>query len=199
MVLIKKLPTEIINKRCVYFGLFYCVYCEKDVKLRLSNGLTNKSCGCMRNTLLASSHLKHGDRKTRLYNTLQGMKQRCFNFKNKDYYNYGGRGIKVCPEWTDKENGYINFRNWALNNGYKEELTIDRINNNGNYEPINSRWVTRTENSRNTRTTKLSMKKAEEIRELHQTSKFTQQELAILNNVSISTISETINKKRWTL
>lgn len=142
---------------------------------------------------------RHGGYKTKLYIVLAQMKQRILNLKDKAYHNYGGRGIKVCPEWTDKENGYINFRNWALNNGYKEELTIDRINNNGNYEPINSRWVTRTENSRNTRTTKLSMKKAEEIRELHQTSKFTQQELAILNNVSISTISETINKKRWTL
>ena len=68
------------------------------------------------------------------------------------FYNYGGRGISVCEEW---KNDYITFRNWALENGYKEELQIDRINNNGNYEPNNCRWVTSKINGNNKRNNRL--------------------------------------------
>lgn len=90
----------------------------------------------------------HGDRKNRnkLYRVWCSMKERCYNSNNKRYKNYGLRKIKVCDEW--KEN-YINFKTWALNNGYKEGLTIDRINVNGNYEPSNCRWATTKEQNRN--------------------------------------------------
>ena len=76
----------------------------------------------------------HGLRHTRLYRIWLQMKNRCFNINSERYADYGGRGITVCDEWR---NDFTTFYNWAMSNGYSDDLTIDRINNNGNYEPSN--------------------------------------------------------------
>lgn len=98
-----------------------------------------------------NSNYKHGMWGTSLYIRWKHIKQRCYNPNDSGYKNYGGRGIKVCEEWLDKETGFKNFYNWSINNGYREDLSIDRINNDGNYEPTNCRWTTRKIQNNNTR------------------------------------------------
>lgn len=96
---------------------------------------------------------KHGKANTKIYHVFLTIKQRCLNIKNKDYKDYGGRGISICEEWLDKECGFINFYNWSIKNGYEEGLTIDRINVNCGYEPSNCRWITNAEQQKNKRNT----------------------------------------------
>lgn len=84
------------------------------------------------------NHLKHGMGKTRLYRIWKSMRQRCNNPKCINYHNYGGKGVTVCNEWDD----FMQFKNWAMKTGYKDNLTIDRIKSSGNYCPDNCRWVT---------------------------------------------------------
>ena len=94
---------------------------------------------------------KHGICYTDLYRVYYAMKGRCYNCNNKSYKNYGGRGIKICDEWLG-ENGVVEFYKWSINNGYKKGLRIDRINNNGNYEPSNCRYVNASLSAQNERT-----------------------------------------------
>lgn len=111
-----------------------------------------QSCGCLKHE---EKIFTHGLTNTRLYRTYNSMKQRCYKEYDKAYKNYGGRGITICDEWLDKENGFLNFYNWAINNGYEDSLTIDRKNNDGNYEPNNCRWVNDKTQSNNRRSNNL--------------------------------------------
>lgn len=88
-----------------------------------------------------------GKTASRLYNIWDSMRTRCNNPRNSAYMHYGGRGISVCPEWGE----YLNFKKWALENGYSDSLKLDRIDNDGNYEPGNCRWATQKEQCRNKR------------------------------------------------
>lgn len=119
-----------------------CPFCGKLIERRTQQIKSIKSCGC-KSSELRSKHLyKHNSCYTRLYKTWMDMKTRCNNPKNKRYMRYGGRGIKICEEWLD----FTVFKEWALANQYDDTLTIDRVDNDGNYEPSNCEWVTIQEN-----------------------------------------------------
>jgi hypothetical protein len=101
------------------------------------------SCGCYGKT----TQLKHGMHNTKIYKVWSAMKRRCYSPNDKAYKNYGAKGIQVCEEWSDS---FENFYIWAINNGYKEGLSIDRVNSSGNYEPSNCRWTDRFVQNNNT-------------------------------------------------
>lgn len=124
----------------------------------------SKSCGCLHREIsrrVCISRTKHGDSRrgkiSRIRSIWGSIRRRCINPKVKAFANYGGRGIKICSEWND----YRVFKDWALRNGYQDGLTIDRINNDGDYEPRNCRWITLKLQSRNKRTTKVISYKGE--------------------------------------
>lgn len=135
--------------RCGCNAIKYLCVCqcgnEKVVRgMLLRNGNT-KSCGCLRNEETKIRNSTHGKSKTRLYNIYNLMLRRCNNEKHHAYKNYGGRGISV--DFCSFDDFYV----WAMENGYSENLTLDRIDNDGNYSSQNCRWVTRKQQSNNKR------------------------------------------------
>jgi hypothetical protein len=111
-----------------------------------------KSCGCYRVEKSANIQTKHGFHDTRLYAIWKGMKTRCYNRNSKSYNEYGGRGIIVYEEW---KGDFLVFHDWAISRSYADDLSIDRIDPNGNYCPSNCRWATAKDQSVNRRNVSL--------------------------------------------
>lgn len=135
-----------------------------------------RSCGCAYKTANKGSNKTHGESKSRLYNIWRGMKARCNSNNSLAYENYGGRGITYNPDWEK----YENFRDWALSNGYKDNLTLDRINTNLNYTPDNCRWATMKQQQNNRRNTIYVEIKGK---------KLTVTELSEITNIKASTLT----------
>jgi hypothetical protein len=143
LIVIKESLT--VNKR----RRFYCLCdCGNYVTTQLDSLRTNrtKSCGCWNVDINTLVHTSHGKSFSKLYRIWAGMIQRCTNPNNSKYKDYGGRGIRVCDEWMNFES----FYEWAVV-GYKHPLTIDRINNELGYTPLNCKWSTRKEQCNNRR------------------------------------------------
>ena len=146
------------------------------------------SCGCVRDQILREFAPKNGThykRYTRLYNIWANIKRRCDDQNYPRFKDYGGRGITVCDEWKDN---FEVFYEWAMSNGYQENLSIDRKNNNGNYEPSNCRWATDVEQANNKRNNHyLTYGK-----ETH-----TMTEWSRITGISYGTLSYRVNKCSW--
>lgn len=119
---------------------------EKAIRYQSLVSGETKSCGCTLGALMLETKGLHGESKTRLYNIWIDMKRRCYNPNKQFYYCYGGKGVEVCNEWRDD---YLAFKEWALANGYRDDLTFDRVDSDGNYEPSNCRWATPAEQANN--------------------------------------------------
>ena len=139
------------SKKKSRYGLYKCGFCGTEAKIvmaQVKRGHT-KSCGCYgKQNAKNGTNKKHNLCNTRIYGIWKAIKGRVLNPKYKTYKYYGGRGITICDEW---KNDFMSFYIWAMSNGYSDELSIDRIDNNGNYEPNNCRWTTRTIQNRNQR------------------------------------------------
>ena len=114
--------------------------------LSFSGRQEHASCGCVTKKILDERNYKHGLSKTRLYHIYHKMIDRCYNDNNQDYKYYGGRGIKICPEWL---NDFVYFYTWANANGYEDNLTIERIDGDKGYSPENCCWITIVEQQHN--------------------------------------------------
>ena len=136
-----------------------------------------KSCGCHKRGT-------YGDSNTRLYGIWNSMLNRCEYKKMPSFKYYGARGIKVCEKWHN----FKNFKKWAIENGYSESLTIDRIENSGNYEPTNCRWVTFSEQANNRRNSKVFTVNGET---------HTIKEWAKIKNVNEGTLRSRIWCRNW--
>lgn len=133
---------------------------EKSIREDLIVKNKTISCGCYNIIKIKKTNTKHGLWSHRLHNVWSSIKTRCYNKKSHAYKNYGGRGITMCDEW---KNNFKSFYDWAMSNGYQDNLTIDRINNNGNYEPLNCRWVDMKTQSNNKRNNKMITYKNETL------------------------------------
>ena len=128
--------------------------CECDCgtqRVVLGNSLRrgeSTNCGCVAKEKLRKINTKHNKKRHPLYSVWIGMKKRCLNKNDHAYMYYGGRGVTIHNEWI---NHFQSFYNWAIKNGYKRNLTLDRIDVNGNYEPSNCRWTDKKTQARNRR------------------------------------------------
>jgi hypothetical protein len=153
-----------------------------------------KSCGCFYKESRSTVNRKHGLSYHPLMRVHGGLVQRCKNKNDPGFSHYGGRGISVCLEWLAD---FKSFYDWAIQNGYKKGLEIDRINNDGNYEPSNCRFVTKTQNARNKRSTVLTVPIVEKIKEMNITLGWGNRKIANKLGLNPGTVMNVLSKRTW--
>lgn len=161
----------------------------------LNSKRPTESCGCINVERSKVENKKHGLKNHTLYRKWYGMKTRCFNTNYHNYDRYGKRGITVCDEWL---NSFEAFYKWAINNGFEEDLEIDRIDTDGNYEPLNCRFVTSKINNRNRSVSKLTREDVLDIRNTKLLIPSLQhKEIALGYGIHKSTVGQILRNEIW--
>lgn len=184
LTVIKRIENH--NNRIYYLCQCDCGNYIKVMGKNLKNNNT-KSCGCLQKEKVGNLNKTHNLSNSRIYKLWLGIKKRCYNSKSKSYLGYGSRGIIMYDEWL---NDFMSFYNWSMSNGYKEDLSIDRIDVNGNYEPNNCRWVTQKEQCNNRSNNHLINYNGET---------YTLSEWSNKLNINRGTLNSRINKLKWTV
>lgn len=183
-----------VTKKGAKYEVWHCrCECgnEVDVMVYALFAGNTQSCGCLHKDGITTHDLYFHP----LNKVWSSMKSRCYRKADIGYPDYGGRGISVCDEWV---NDFKMFYNWATANGWKKELQIDRINNDGNYEPSNCHFVTHCENSRHRRSSKLTLELAKEIREFERNNpKITNAEIGKMYGIHANTVSDIKFNRIW--
>lgn len=167
-----------------------CKVCNIEFEGQVQNIKVAKSCGCLKGKEIVCSYKQSHKRLFRIY---KNMIARCYLETHKSFHNYGAKGIKVCWQWIDCPD---EFCIWSLNNGYLDNLSLDRINGLKGYEPLNCRWITVTEQNRNARSNVLNKELVKMIRN-EDRSKMKVQEIADKYNLPRTTISSVLNYYTW--
>lgn len=184
--------------------VYYICECEcgniKSIRLDALKCGQSKSCGCLCSELSTKRgtgqqyHLTHGLTENRFYKLWWRVKDRCFNPKCKSYHRYGGRGITLYPEWIKNPVSFVDYVS-KLPNSDNLKYSIDRIDNDGNYEPGNLRWASQKTQTRNSTSAKLTYEKAEEIR--LKFGDISASELSRAYNIDVSIIYDIVNYRLW--
>lgn len=196
MELLKKLDMR-WNKTGTYksrWGLFLCLYCNREVEKIFAYGCKDKSCGCALYEIKSKTQTIHGQTPIKLYRRWIEIRNRCYNPNNPGYKNYGSKGIKVCIEWRKN---YQPFKEWALNNGYREELDLCRQDVTRDYLPENCYFAEDAHSNRRRTTTIMDLDKVRNVRQLYKDGGMSQDQLSKKFKVSQSTISRIVNYKMW--
>lgn len=205
-LIVKSVSRRKINK---YYESFFVVECDCGITKEIRSGsvkrgnTNNKSCGCKIGETRSKFATTHGMSNSRLYRIYTNMKTRCLNDKCKFYPRYGGRGISIHEDWL---NNFESFMRWSLESGYSSELTIERINNDGNYDPDNCTWIPMSEQHKNkthnknrgekSSTSKLKESDIREIRFFIEKG-YTMLEIGGLYGVSGATVCNIKLKQTW--
>ena len=182
------------NRRTYIMASCSCGSAPKKYRIEGIESGHSRSCGCFHKEFLSKMQTTHGIARHPVYKVYKALMDRCYNPKNKSYKRYGGRGISVCDEWR---NDIKSFYDWSLVNGWANGLTIERENNEGNYEPSNCKDIPHSMQSRNRSITKLNEEKVEQIRNLYRIDKKTQREIADIYGISNGCVSNVCSNKVW--
>lgn len=181
---------KVAKRGKMWVNLYLCPKCGCEKLAAKADGQNHPLCHACANR---QNRTTHNMADSKIYIKWQAMKRRCLHSKSSDFKHYGGRGIELCQQWHTFEG----FMRWEKFSEWKPGLEIDRIDNNGNYEPSNCRWVSRAENTQNTRRNVLNREMARLIKRLHESGEMSYSVIAKTLTVSKEVVASVVSERSW--